>query len=79
MRDLAATSAGGLVAWVQGSVALRHARRSRQVDHLASDCTCPYGGTCKHAVAVALAYVNRPEPGVTLAGGRAERPPAGAA
>ena len=60
VRKLAATAEGGLVAWVQGSV--RYATRViLRADQLASDCMCPYGGTCKHAVAVALAYLNRPE------------------
>jgi uncharacterized Zn finger protein len=60
VRELAVTTEGGLVAWVQGSE--RYATRvSLRSDELASDCTCPYGGTCKHAVAVALAYLNRPE------------------
>jgi uncharacterized Zn finger protein len=58
VRELAATPSGGLVAWVQGS-----SRYATHVvldkDSLSSDCTCPYGGTCKHAVAVALAYLNR--------------------
>jgi uncharacterized Zn finger protein len=57
--ELAATSSGGLVAWVQGT-----SRYSTNVmlapAGLSSRCTCPYGGTCKHAVAVALAYANRP-------------------
>ncbi|NTU80641.1 MAG: hypothetical protein HGA45_14900, partial [Chloroflexales bacterium] len=60
VRELAATPEGGLVAWVQGSE--RYATRvTLRADELASNCTCPYGGTCKHAIAVALAYLNRPE------------------
>jgi len=59
VRELAATESGGLVAWVQGT-----SRYSTNVllgpAGLSSRCTCPYGGTCKHAVAVALAYANRP-------------------
>jgi uncharacterized Zn finger protein len=58
--ELAATPSGGLVGWVQGSS--RYATRVvLDKDSLSSDCTCPYGGTCKHAVAVALAYLNRPD------------------
>jgi uncharacterized Zn finger protein len=65
VRELAATAEGGLVAWVQGSV--RYATRViLRADQLASDCTCPYGGTCKHAVAVALAYLNRSEQAASL-------------
>lgn len=60
VRELAATAEGGLVAWVQGSE--RYATRvTLRADELASNCSCPYGGTCKHAIAVALAYLNRPE------------------
>ncbi|NJO81744.1 MAG: hypothetical protein HC828_02540, partial [Blastochloris sp.] len=36
-------------------------RVTLRTDQLAANCTCPYGGTCKHAIAVALAYLNRPE------------------
>ncbi len=60
VRELAATAEGGLVAWVQGSE--RYATRVfLHADQLASDCTCPYGSSCKHAVAVALAYLARSE------------------
>jgi uncharacterized Zn finger protein len=60
VRELAATPAGELLAWVHGSE--RYATRvSLAADQLAADCTCPYGGICKHAVAVALAYLNRSE------------------
>ena len=60
MRELSATAEGGLVAWVQGSE--RYATRVfLRADQLVSDCTCPYGSSCKHAVAVALAYLARSE------------------
>jgi uncharacterized Zn finger protein len=60
VRELAATSPGELVAWVQGSS--RYATRViLNQERLSADCTCPYGGTCKHAVAVALAYLDRPD------------------
>jgi len=60
VRELAAISPGELLAWVQGSS--RYATRVvLDQESLSSDCTCPYGGTCKHAVAVALAYLDRPE------------------
>src|SRR6266540_4540016 len=65
VRELAATSSGGLVAWVQGN-----ARYATSItlgkDDLTSRCTCPYGGTCKHAVAVALAYLDRPDQAPSL-------------
>jgi uncharacterized Zn finger protein len=60
VRELAATPQGGLVAWVQGSQSYA-TRVILRTDQLAADCTCPYGGTCKHAIAVALAYLNRPD------------------
>ena len=50
VQDLVQTPSGGLVAWVQGE-----ARYATRVDYedgeLISACTCPYGSTCKHAVA----------------------------
>ena len=55
VTNLARTSEGGVVAWVQGT----H-RYATLVDMdeqgLSSACTCPYEDTCKHAVAVVLAY-----------------------
>ncbi|HEY3230523.1 MAG TPA: SWIM zinc finger family protein [Roseiflexaceae bacterium] len=60
VRALAATSSGGLVAWVQGRA--RYATSlTLGAQDLTARCTCPYGGTCKHAVAVALAYLERSE------------------
>jgi uncharacterized Zn finger protein len=53
VEDLALTPEGALIAWVSGT----H-RYVTWVDvqkgELVSDCNCPYGGTCKHAVAVVL-------------------------
>ena len=58
VQELAQTQTGGLVAWVQGG----H-RYATQVDFedgdLTSTCTCPYGVSCKHAVAVVLEYLDR--------------------
>jgi len=55
VADLARTPEGEIVAWVQGT----H-RYATLVDWdeqgLRSACTCPYEDTCKHAVAVVLAY-----------------------
>ncbi|MDI6809696.1 MAG: SWIM zinc finger family protein [Candidatus Eisenbacteria bacterium] len=57
MKELAQTEAGGIVAWVHGGQ-----RYATMVDfedgELISACTCPYGGTCKHAVAVAIEYLD---------------------
>ena len=58
VQDLAFSHDGGLLAWVQGTE-----RYATLVDieheNLTSDCTCPYGGTCKHAVAVVLEYLEK--------------------
>jgi len=49
---------GSPLAWVRGS--RRYATTvSMTRGKLDSDCTCPYGGTCKHAVAVVLDYLER--------------------
>jgi uncharacterized Zn finger protein len=57
VQELAQTQSGELVAWVQGE-----RRYATQVDfkggELISTCTCPYGSTCKHAVAVVLEYLD---------------------
>ncbi len=58
VRDLALTPDGSLVAWVQGTE--RYATKvDIEDEELTSDCTCPYGGTCKHAVAVVLDYLEK--------------------
>lgn len=57
-QDLALTSDGGLLAWVQGSE-LYATRVDIKDENLISDCTCPYGGTGKHAVSVVLDYLEK--------------------
>jgi uncharacterized Zn finger protein len=53
VRELAITSDGGLLAWVRGSE--NYATSVSFIKgRLSSDCTCPYEGNCKHAVAVVL-------------------------
>ena len=58
VRELAVTRDGSLLAWVRGtdnyatSVSFIKGR-------LSSDCTCPYDGNCKHAVAVVLEYLDQ--------------------
>ncbi|MEO6162551.1 MAG: SWIM zinc finger family protein, partial [Candidatus Binatia bacterium] len=56
VRGLARTDDYRLVAWVNGTfeyaTAVTVVRR-----RLISECTCPYGFACKHAVAVVLAYL----------------------
>jgi uncharacterized Zn finger protein len=57
VKELALSSEGALVAWVQGT----HQYATLvdvQEGELVSDCNCPYGGTCKHAVAVVLEGLN---------------------
>ena len=57
VRELARTPDGALVAWIQGTE-----RYATLVDFerndLVSECTCPYGDTCKHAVALVLEYLH---------------------
>lgn len=56
VQKLAHTASGGILAWVQGT--FRYATRvEMDKKTLVASCTCPYGGTCKHAVAVVLAYL----------------------
>jgi len=65
VRELARTSSGGLIAWVSGSA--RYATRvQHQKDGLEADCTCPYGGTCKHAVAVVIEYLEQVKRGTDI-------------
>jgi uncharacterized Zn finger protein len=63
--ELAITPAGGLIAWVLGS-----SRYTTFVEAengvLASQCTCPYGQACKHAVAVVLEYLEKTKKGVNV-------------
>lgn len=58
IHDLARTSRGGLVAWVQG-----RRRYATTIENggkaLIAACTCPYGDICKHAVAVVLDYLKQ--------------------
>lgn len=58
VHELARTSRGGLVAWVQGT--RRYATGVEAGDEaLIAACTCPYGGVCKHAVAIVLDYLEQ--------------------
>lgn len=57
VRDLAVTYEGSLLAWVRGSE--NYATKvSLERGRLSSVCTCPYGATCKHAVAIVLEYLD---------------------
>ncbi len=57
VMELAQTQTGSLIAWVHGGQ-----KYATEVDfkdgELISICTCPYGNNCKHAVAVALEYLD---------------------
>jgi uncharacterized Zn finger protein len=53
VEGLAQTRKGEIVAWVQDG-------------ELVSTCTCPYGATCKHAVAVVLEYLDQPEKNIEV-------------
>jgi len=56
VEDLARTSDGSLIAWVEGTE--RYATKVLFVDgELESNCTCPYWDTCKHAVAVVIEHL----------------------
>ena len=58
VQGLALTPDGGLVAWVKGTK--RYATLvDIEQEELTSACTCPYGGVCKHAVAVVLEYLEK--------------------
>ncbi|MDD3926563.1 MAG: SWIM zinc finger family protein, partial [bacterium] len=56
VQDLACTEDGDPVALVQGG-SLYATRVTYDGSKLTSECTCPYWGTCKHAVAVVLKYL----------------------
>lgn len=58
VQKLVRIASGGVLAWVQGTE--RYATRVEIAKKkLTASCTCPYAyiGTCKHAVAVVLAYL----------------------
>ncbi|MFA5269225.1 MAG: SWIM zinc finger family protein [Methanoregula sp.] len=86
VNSLARSRDGTLVAWVDGSK--RYATAITFDNGLVSECTCPVGISCKHAVAVVLEYLdlcgkNSPvpsltphDPRITLLGLRSEPVPA---
>jgi uncharacterized Zn finger protein len=55
VRDLVRSANGAVVAWVDGT--RRYATAVYFEDGLVSECTCPVGVSCKHAVAVVLEYL----------------------
>jgi len=60
VENLSFSVNGSLIAWVNGS--RKYATQvSLNRGRLHSECTCPYDGTCKHAVAVVLEYLSQIE------------------
>jgi uncharacterized Zn finger protein len=59
VEGLVRTADGSLLAWVQGThqYATQVSISGRKTLKLESRCNCPYGSTCKHAVAVVLEYL----------------------
>ena len=55
VHDLVRSANGAVVAWVDGT--RRYATAVYFDDGLVSECTCPVGISCKHAVAVVLEYL----------------------
>ncbi len=62
VTGLARTADGMLLAWVQGTeryaTHVRVHAPNRDGEPLTSECSCPVGRTCKHAVAVVLTYLD---------------------
>ena len=58
VEALARTAGGGLIAWVDGTRRYATFVERDAGGELLSTCTCPYEGTCKHAVAVVLEYLD---------------------
>ena len=57
VQDLALTPEGGLVAWVKGARRYATQVKMGKSGRLDCECTCPFEGNCKHAVAVVLEYL----------------------
>lgn len=58
VEDLRVTADGGLLAWVQGGDRYATLVSLSKTGKLSSVCTCPYESSCKHAVAVVVAYLD---------------------
>ncbi len=58
VKNLCITSDGALVASVQGTKLYSTRADLDSNNELHSQCSCPYGGGCKHAVAMILAYLD---------------------
>ena len=66
VEDLSVTENGFLLAWVHGS--RKYATKVGFNDNgkLSSICSCPYGSSCKHAVAMILVFLDTVKKGETL-------------
>ncbi|HAL92062.1 MAG TPA: hypothetical protein DCM68_03455 [Verrucomicrobia bacterium] len=58
VEDLCLTTDGALLAWVQGGDRYATLVRCTAAGKLSSTCTCPYGSSCKHAVAAVLRFLD---------------------
>ncbi len=58
VEDLAVAADGALLAWVQGGDRYATLVRCTAAGKLSSTCTCPYGSSCKHAVATVLRFLD---------------------
>lgn len=59
VEDLALAADGALLAWVQGGERYATLVRCTPAGKLSPTCTCPYGSSCKHAVATILCFLDR--------------------
>ncbi|MDD5673393.1 MAG: hypothetical protein PHC61_04465 [Chitinivibrionales bacterium] len=58
VKEFGITGDGELVAWVQGTKPYA-TKVGFKKNKLTSSCTCPYGASCKHAVALVVEYLER--------------------
>ncbi|HCE43960.1 MAG TPA: hypothetical protein DET40_10465 [Lentisphaeria bacterium] len=65
VEDLRVTEDGFLLAWVHGSRKYATKVGFNDKGRLSSDCSCPYGGACKHAVAMMLVFLDSVKKGET--------------
>jgi uncharacterized Zn finger protein len=63
VEDLRVTADGRLLAWVRGGSLYATAVGLSGAGKAVSECTCPYGAACKHAVAVILVYLDAAKAG----------------
>ena len=66
VEDLSVTANGFLLASVQGSRKYTTKVGFNDNGRLSSICTCPYGSSCKHAVAMVLVFLDAIKKGETL-------------